>query len=187
MARRVPRPLLTINRQTHEAFGGILKKHAILIATALLLAGCSAPAASPAESASAAATSASAGSTSATAAAAAAPSVAPAAASGPRLSTPETCAAIDRFYRPAQTSSEAERLAQLDAVGAEMKTLPERASDDLKAFMPPIVAFSEVALKDAKADTRELDKYMADPAVAKPYQEAVQAAAKFCPQAAPKK
>jgi hypothetical protein len=162
-----------------------LKKHAILIATALLLAGCSAPAAAPAESASAVATPASAGSTSA--AASAAPSVAPAAASGPRLTTPETCAAIDRFYRPAQTSSEAERIAQMDAVAAEMKTLPERASDELKAFMPPIVAFSEVALKDAKANTRELDKYMADPAVAKPYQEAVQAAAKFCPQAAPKK
>jgi hypothetical protein len=165
-----------------------LKNHAILIATALLLAGCSAPAAAPAESASAVATPASAGSTSVAAtAASAAPSVAPAAASGPRLSTPETCAAIDRFYRPAKTATEAERLAAMDAVAAEMKTLPERASDELKAFMPPIVAFSEVALKDAKANTRELDKYMADPAVAKPYQEAVQAAAKFCPQAAPKK
>ena len=112
--------------------------------------------------------------------------MAPAAASGPLLTTPETCAAIDRFYRPAETASEADRLAQIDAVEAEMRTLPERASDDLKASMPPIVAFSEVALKDARADTREVDKYMADPAVAKEYQEAVLAAAKFCPQAAPK-
>lgn len=112
--------------------------------------------------------------------------MAPAAASGPQLTTAETCAAIDRFYRPAKTGSAAERLAAMDAVGAEMKTLPERASDELKAFMPPIVAFSEVALKDAKADTRELNTYMADTAVAKTYQDAVQGAAKFCPQAAPK-
>jgi hypothetical protein len=162
-----------------------LKKHAILIATALLLAGCSAPAAAPAESPS---TTAAATATSAASDAPAdTPSVAPAAASGPRLTTPETCAAIDRFYRPAETASQAERLAQMDAVGAEMQTLPERASDDLRAFMPPIVAFSEVALKDGKAETRELDKYMEDPAVAKKYQDAVLGAAKFCPEAAPKK
>lgn len=164
-----------------------MKKHAILIATALLLAGCSTPAATPAESPSTAAAVPAAASSTASAAPSAAPSVAPAAASGPQLTTAETCAVIDRFYRPAHSATTGPTDADRDAVGAEMKTLPERASTELKEFMPPIVAFSEVALKDAKAGTRELDKYMADPAVAKKYQDAVQGAAKFCPQAAPKK
>lgn len=78
--------------------------------------------------------------------------------------------------------TEAEKLSRMDAVEAEMRTLPEQASDDLKDIVPPIAAFAELAIKDGRAGTRELNTYMQDPAVAKQYQDSIVAAAKFCPE-----
>lgn len=165
-----------------------MKKHVLVIASALLLTGCSGSitisgsSSEPAAPATLMAPTASADSTApAPAEATTAASVAPSPSAEARLTTAETCAVLDRFYRPPLEDREAE-LSRVDAVGAEMRTLPEQASDDLKDIVPPIVAFAELAIQDGRAGTRELNTYMQDPAVAKHYQDSIIAAAKFCPE-----
>lgn len=166
-----------------------MKKRAIAVASALLLTGCSgsitisAPTAStqPATPATLIAPTASADiAAPAPAEVTTAASVAPSPSAETLLSTAETCAVLDRFYRPPLEDPEAEQ-SRMDAVEAEMRTLPERASEDLKDILPPIVAFAGLAIKDGRSGTRELNTYMHDPAVAKQYQDSIVAAAKFCP------
>ncbi|MCU1520694.1 MAG: hypothetical protein JWN19_1079 [Arthrobacter sp.] len=65
-------------------------------------------------------------------------------------------------------------------VAPEMRSLPDRASEDLKDAAPAISAFAEVALTDGKNNTRELDKYMADTGVADKYREAMAVVNSVC-------
>lgn len=88
------------------------------------------------------------------------------------MTTEETCTELNHFYQPTSLPGGG-NATEREAMQATMRTLPERASEDLKDAAPAVSAFAEVALTDAKNDTRELDKYMADTAVADKYRQAV--------------
>jgi hypothetical protein len=105
--------------------------------------------------------------------------VAPAAASAPRMTTAETCTELDHFHRPS-TLPGGGNADEREAMRVTMRTLPERASEDLKDTAPAISAFAEVALTDAKNNTRELDTYMADTAVADKYRQAMSLVNSIC-------
>lgn len=159
-----------------------MKKHAILIASALLLAGCSAPAAAPAESSAPAETpSAAASSAVPETTPAADPSAVPAsaAASGPRMTTEQTCTELMSFIDPSSLPGGGDE-AEMEAVTASMRTIPDRASDDLKDVVPAMSKVAEMALADEKNATNELDKYLEDPVVFEEYMKSYDAISGVC-------
>lgn len=87
------------------------------------------------------------------------------------MTTAETCTVLNNFYDP-DSMPGGGNATEREALPATMQALPARASEDLKDVVPPVSAFAEVALTDAKNDTRELDKYMADGAIADKYRQA---------------
>lgn len=95
------------------------------------------------------------------------------------MTTEETCTELMSFIDPSTLPGGGNE-AEMEAIAASMRTIPDRASDDLKAVMPVMSKVAEIALADAKNNTNELDKYLEDPAVFEEYMKSDDAIYGIC-------
>lgn len=91
----------------------------------------------------------------------------------------ETCAELSNALDLASLP-DGDTDAAREAVAASIRTLPDRASEDLKDIMPTIVKMVTVMHNDARNDTHELDTFLSDPAVSAEYDKAEEVISMLC-------
>jgi hypothetical protein len=95
------------------------------------------------------------------------------------MTNEETCAELMSAFDQASLP-DGDTDAAREAAAASLRTLPDRASEDLKDVVPTITKMVTVMNNDVKNDTHELDTFLSDPAASAEYDKAEEAISTLC-------